>query len=87
MGEFLDNGEIKWNVKKLSKLYEQATFENEMCLNCGLLPICFGPCPQKFVEARERNIKDICVMSLTEQSVKNKIIDLYEYSLKIISKK
>ncbi|GHV44594.1 radical SAM/SPASM domain-containing protein [Bacteroidia bacterium] len=86
IGNFLDDGTIKWNVKELSKLYAKATFENTMCLNCTFLPICMGPCPQKMVEAEEQNIENICVMKLTEQSVKEKIIDLYEFSLKNIKR-
>jgi len=86
-GEFLDNGTIKWDVCKLSKLYANATFENPMCINCVYLPLCFGPCPQKIVETPEQFLDNICVMKLTEQSVKDNIIDLYELSLKKVCKK
>ena len=39
IGEFLNDGTIKWNISRLSKLYAKATFENPMCLNCAYLPL------------------------------------------------
>jgi len=57
-----------------------------MCLNCIYLPLCLGPCPQNLVEIPEQFIDNICVMKLIDQSIKDKIIDLYELSIKKVSK-
>ena len=43
----LKSGEIDWNDGILSKMFVKATFENERCENCRVLPLCMGPCIQK----------------------------------------
>jgi hypothetical protein len=54
-----------------------------MCLDYAYLPICLGPCPQKIVETPQY----ICVLKYAERTVKERIIDLYETSLKNREKK
>ena len=49
-GRLLKNGVIEWNRQLLSKRLGRATFENEYCLDCDLLPACYGPCSQKMME-------------------------------------
>jgi uncharacterized protein len=49
-GILTDSGNIEWRLPLLSKRLGNATFENEYCLKCDLLPVCFGPCSQKMVE-------------------------------------
>jgi uncharacterized protein len=87
LGELLDDGSVKWNEKRLSKLYDKPTFDNPMCLDCKYLPLCWGPCPQKIVETPEEKIYNICNLKYTERPMKEKIIDLYETSLKNIKQK
>jgi uncharacterized protein len=43
----LVSGDIEWNISRVAKRFEKATFENKHCLACNLLPVCFGPCSQK----------------------------------------
>lgn len=45
-GLLCNDGTIKWNNNVASKL-SFATFENEKCLKCKYLPVCYGPCSQK----------------------------------------
>lgn len=46
-GLLSEDGDIIWSSKKLAKKISKATFENEKCMNCKYLPLCFGPCSQK----------------------------------------
>jgi len=54
LGVLQQNGEIQWNIPKLSKRLAKATFENKYCLECNLLPVCMGPCSQKVFEFPEQ---------------------------------
>ncbi|GHS96230.1 hypothetical protein FACS189421_00930 [Bacteroidia bacterium] len=64
------------------QLYSKSTFDNPTCLKCAYLPLYWGPCPQKMVELKESGIDHYCVLSYTERSMKERIIDLYESSIK-----
>jgi uncharacterized protein len=87
LGELLDDGSVKWDEKRLSKLYDKPTFDNPMCLDCIYLPVCWGPCPQKIVETSADKLQDICNLKYAERPMNDKIIDLYETSLKNIKQK
>lgn len=50
LGYLNDDGTIKWHHKDFDNVYYTALFENEECIGCKHLPICMGPCPQKFEE-------------------------------------
>jgi uncharacterized protein len=58
-----------------------------MCLNCVYLPICLGPCPQKIVETPIEQLENVCALKYAERPIKDRIIDLYETSLKNIKQK
>lgn len=49
-GVLQDDGCIKWNPLKLEKRLSLKTYDNEYCLSCKLLPLCWGPCNQKLLE-------------------------------------
>lgn len=49
-GVLQDNGTIEWNPLKLEKRLSQKTYDNEHCMSCKLLPLCWGPCNQKLLE-------------------------------------
>ena len=61
-GVLLNNGTIKWNPTLLAKRLGRTTFENPMCLNCKMLPVCMGPCSQKCMENNWQNVPRICTM-------------------------
>jgi uncharacterized protein len=82
VGELSDDGRINWKDKIISKLYASPMFENPMCIKCGYLPICAGPCPQKMMETPQEQIQRICIFKQSEQSAKDMIIHSYENSLK-----
>lgn len=57
-GYLTKDGEIHWNSILLSTKMSKSTFENDHCWNCKYLPICFGPCHQKFTIINEDNAFD-----------------------------
>ena len=62
------------------KRFGKATFENEKCIKCNLLPICTGPCSQKVIEVGDKS-KQICSLNSLESSIEDFIINYYEESL------
>ena len=53
-GNLTDDGSIIW-TNSFSKKIANATFENEKCLKCKYLPVCFGPCSQKISIVKDLN--------------------------------
>ena len=64
IGEINEDGEIIRNSNIISKRLSKATFENEHCLKCNYLGLCFGPCSQKMLEFRNKeiNFNNICTL-------------------------
>jgi uncharacterized protein len=78
-GLLLEDGNIQWNIPMLSKRLGNATFENEFCINCNLLPVCMGPCSQKMVEfKKEKNFKQFCLQGGIESIIKQNIENFYK---------
>ena len=76
IGELKSSGVISWNEGILSKLFEKATFENEKCENCNLLPLCMGPCIQKCYEARIKNVPVRCLFEEVEMGLSTFVLGL-----------
>ena len=72
------DGKIKWNAQKIIKRFSKSTFNNNMCINCKLLPLCLGPCSQKIIETKNGDLKTICHLNLLETSVKDFVINRYK---------
>jgi uncharacterized protein len=81
-----ENGAIEWNKQTLVQLYSNATFENEKCLKCKYLPLCFGPCSQ--VAKSKCNLP--CYYDMGEIKIEQFIIEMYkrqkEYAEKLLIK-
>lgn len=84
LGELKDDGRIRWNQKKLGKMYRKATFENEMCLACKHVPLCTGPCGQKMLETPEGEIGKLCYLNTAEVGVETFILSLYEDKMQML---
>lgn len=82
IGELQEDGLITWNEERISKLYASPTFDNPTCLKCAYLPLCWGPCPQKVVDMKDKGF--YCVVKNLERSMKDRIIDSYESSVRYI---
>jgi uncharacterized protein len=75
-GLLLPDGEIQWNIPMLTKRMGCATFENEHCLACNLVPVCFGPCSQKMIEfTKERDFQPLCleggIKAILDENIEN----------------
>jgi uncharacterized protein len=75
-GLLLHSGEIQWNIPLLAKRMGCATFENEYCLPCDLLPACLGPCSQKMVEfTKGQDFQLIClkdgIKAILDEDIEN----------------
>lgn len=81
-GYLQEDGTIKWKPEKIFKRFGKAPFENRMCLNCKLLPMCLGPCSQKIIETKEEDLEKICHLRLMEVSVEDFIINRYKQLLR-----
>ena len=83
VGFLKKNGKIEWIPELIIKRFSKATFENEMCLKCKLLPICTGFCSQKNIEIQtKKDLKYSCLLYLNEMSVEDYVINLYKKELK-----
>ncbi len=52
IGNLNDDGSISFNENIIIRMFSDATFKNEKCLNCIQLPLCYGPCIQKYYETK-----------------------------------
>jgi len=76
LGHLLKSGEIDWNDGILSKMFVKATFENERCENCRVLPLCMGPCIQKNYDALINCKQLTCVYDNVEYSLSSFVIEM-----------
>jgi uncharacterized protein len=76
IGNLQLSGKIAWKDGILSKLFEKATFENDMCENCNMLPLCMGPCIQTNYEARKHNKPLECLYKNVEYSLSAYVIEM-----------
>lgn len=74
-GILLENGKIQWDEKKLNKRMSIMTFEAERCQKCQFLPLCWGPCNQKILEAKKQGrIVKNCALDSIELSMNDYIL-------------
>lgn len=48
LGYVDENGTIVWDKKKIQGMADKAFFDNPVCLSCKMLPLCGGPCFNKW---------------------------------------
>lgn len=82
-GTLLNSGEIQWKPGVLERMHAKANFENEKCLSCKLLPLCLGPCHQKYVEYKNKEIAAFCIDEYKEIEL-NQFIKEYYLNVKKI---
>ena len=77
-GVLQSNGEIEWDKSIICKGLGNATFENEFCISCELLPACMGPCSQKMIEYdKSYNFEHICLKGGFKHSIEQRIDRFY----------
>ena len=79
LGSLKNDGSIDWDVTKIMNWFGNATFENEICLKCELLPMCAGLCPAKYIQLKDkRKLKDVCPYNQdSDFTLKDYIISKY----------
>lgn len=83
-GILTKEGNIIW-TNSLAKKTSNATFENNRCLKCKYLPVCYGPCSQKISKLKEpRNFDKYC-FELGIENTLNYIMDEFEKSDKVLA--
>jgi uncharacterized protein len=75
IGTIEKDGRITKNIGVLSRMYSFSTFENEICLKCKHLPLCFGPCIQKCYEVKTNQAKFECMYDYAEIDISSYIIE------------
>jgi uncharacterized protein len=68
IGVINDEGEMILNNKILSKMFDDVPFRNKLCLNCVKLPLCLGPCIQKYYENKINKSSFECLFDYSEIS-------------------
>jgi len=76
LGYLNEKGEIIWKDEKLCNIDSKPYFDNEMCLECKLLPICGGPCFQKTLDSMKSS-NNFCSKSILDTDVETFIIQHY----------
>ena len=76
-GEFTDDGRIEWSREVCASIYGNATFENDMCIPCKLLPICLGPCSRKISQSNRSCLEKFCNMKTSDLDIDNTIISYF----------
>ena len=64
------DGVIHWNETRRRQRMDLETFNNPSCLSCKILPLCMGPCTQKFLEEGKFS-RNICSKNSMDFSVED----------------
>lgn len=75
IGSIGKNGEMILNHNILSVMFSDIPFRNEKCLNCKILPICYGPCIQNYYDAKIGKGIIRCRYDCTEVSFEKYVIN------------
>lgn len=68
-GQLMPDGTLRWDDEKLRKRLGIVTFDNDMCRDCRLLPLCWGPCCQKQMESPDGNLSQYCQKRNMEMAI------------------
>ena len=86
IGNLNDDGRIVFNENILSKMFGDATFKNEKCLKCKILPLCYGSCIQKYYEIKTGKKSFSCLYESSEISFEKYIKDKAFKQINLIRK-
>jgi uncharacterized protein len=84
IGTINSKGSIDFNPI-INTMFSDATFKNDKCMNCKKLPLCYGPCIQKYYETKTREGSFQCLHDFTEISLEEHIKSLAEKRQKTIN--
>lgn len=69
-----EDGSLDVDDDLLARRLAVATFENEECLKCKMLPVCMGPCSQKLLEHGGKWDRRICSMGSLDTSLRDYLV-------------
>ena len=75
IGSFNEDGSITINEEIVSKMFSDPPFKNEKCLSCIKLPLCYGPCVQKYYDTKIGKMSFLCSYDFSEISLEEYIKD------------
>jgi len=75
-GQMNNDGSIEWYSSYYDR-QSKTTIEYEKCIDCNLLPACWGPCSQKLLEYKEGDFEKICNYLGVEKTIENCMNDFY----------
>lgn len=84
IGVFNNNGSVNFKQEIISKMFATSTFDNEKCLNCNILPMCFGPCVQKYYEQKIGISEFNCLHEFAEISLYSYIKDRAKKQINLV---
>lgn len=73
-GKLQADGSVEWEEDKFKKRLAIKTYDNDMCRDCKLLPLCWGPCCQKQLETIPNDFQRFCQLNLMEMSLDDYVI-------------
>lgn len=78
-GTLSEDGNINWDLNKLNKRLSIKTHDNERCIKCKMLPLCWGPCCQKQLEGKD--LKSACQLNIMEISLSDYVLFMFNSSI------
>jgi uncharacterized protein len=78
VGTLNDDGSMSLNEDLLSQMFDDTCFNNEKCLKCKKLPLCYGPCIQHCYETKTGKAQFFCRHDVSEISLKSYVYDKIE---------
>lgn len=68
IGRLCSDGDLILDDNVMSTYFGKTTFDNEKCLNCKILPLCYGPCVQHHYEIQKGKHDFVCRNDYSEIS-------------------
>ena len=87
IGNFNEDGSIDFNEEIISKMFSETPFDNEKCLKCNKLPLCYGPCIQNYYDTKRGKTSFNCIYNYTELSFEEYVRSKATQQVNILKKK
>ena len=75
-GNLMSNGNIAWKGNKAEERIQIQTYNHPECLQCKLLPLCWGPCCQKHLLKKEK-VMETCQLKSMEMPLESFLLLRY----------
>lgn len=82
IGILNNNGIIDFKSNIIYTMFSEPTFNNSECIKCKKLPLCYGPCIQKYYESKIGKRKFQCLHESSEISFNEYVTNLAKKQIK-----